>query len=138
MIKYLGYYLTLSVMFIFAFVLLMYVYKTWKMDNGNGDYGDNGNNREARSNGSRVYRLMSSSDLTLPNLLAIKKYELDGSLFSRSISKNTDSGTIVFMLGKMYRIKLNNAAYSNAFFDIIDGEISLNDRLKDCVMYVYF
>lgn len=133
MIKYLGYYITLSVMFIFAFVLLMQVYKTWKMDNRG--YGTT--YTEARSNGSRVYRLMLGSDFTLPNLLAIKKYELDGVQFSRSISKDSN-GTVVFMFGKMYKMKLNNATYSNAFFDIIDGEISLQDRLQDCVMYVYF
>jgi hypothetical protein len=130
MVKYLGYYITLSIMFIFAFVLLMYVYKTWKMDHAN--YGMT--YAEARSNGSRVYRLMLSSDFTLPNLLAIRKYELDGVQFSKMIS----NGTVVFMFGKMYKIKLNNATYSNAFFDIIDDEINLQDRLSDCVMYVYF
>jgi hypothetical protein len=117
-------------MFIFAFVLLMYVYKTWKMDHAN--YGMT--YAKARSNGSRVYRLMLSSDFTLPNLLAIRKYELDGVQFSKMIS----NGTVVFMFGKMYKIKLNNATYSNAFFDIIDDEINLQDRLSDCVMYVYF
>jgi hypothetical protein len=63
---------------------------------------------------------------------------LDGVQFSKMISKSGDNGTIVFMFGKMYKIKLNNATYSNAFFDIIDGEINLQDRLSDCVMYVYF
>lgn len=115
-----------GILLIFLLICSLSLFKTFKIDSYVFKLGD-GLQRK-----SRIYSVLMNSDLTLGNLLAIYKRVGDGDALIRDAVSAS-----VIMFGKPCTLELKQVVGETAYFNVINGEIYMNDRLDNRLLMIY-
>lgn len=115
-----------GILLIFLLICSLSLFKTFKIDSYVFKLGD-GLQRK-----SRIYSVLMNSDLTLGNLLAIYKRVGDGDALIRDAVSAS-----VIMFGKPCTLELKQVVGETAYFNVINGEIYMNDRLDNRLVMIY-